>query len=494
MSTPVVSPHADAPTIGDTRLLIDGRRVDGAEGATFDVFNPATGELLTTVAEARAEDVDRAVKAARRAFESGPWRDMKPAERARIIWKLGDLLLENAAELGGLETLDNGKPFLQARDGDVSAAAGLFHYMSGWATKLEGSTIPISFPGTFHTYTKREAVGVVGLIVPWNFPLTIAAWKVAPALAAGNTVVLKPSEVTPLTALRLGELALEAGIPEGVLNVVPGFGADAGAALTAHPDVDKVSFTGSTATGRAIMQAAVGNIKKLTLELGGKSPDIIFGDANLDLAIQGAADGIFYNQGEACAAGSRIYAHRSVYDEVVAGISAAANAIKVGDGFDPSSFIGPLVSKQHHEKVTGYLDLGREEGTVAAGGDYAKDGGYFVQPTVFTDVTDQSRVVREEIFGPVVSILPFDDTDEVLRRANDTRYGLTAGVWTESISTAHRAADALRAGTVWVNCYGVFDAAMPFGGYKESGWGREMGGIVLDDYTESKTVCIRVGD
>ena len=494
MSTPVVSPHADAPAIGDTRLLIDGQRVDAAEGATFEVFNPATGELLTTVAEARAEDVDRAVKAARRAFESGPWRDMKPNERARVIWKLGDLLLENAAELGGLETLDNGKPFLQARDGDVSAAAGLFHYMSGWATKLEGQTIPISFPGTFHTYTKREAVGVVGLIVPWNFPLTIAAWKVAPALAAGNTIVLKPSEVTPLTALRLGELALEAGIPEGVLNVVPGFGADAGAALTAHPDVDKVSFTGSTVTGRAIMRAAEGNIKKLTLELGGKSPDIIFGDANLEAAIQGASDGIFYNQGEACAAGSRIYAHRSVYDEVVAGISAAANAIKVGDGFDPSSFIGPLVSKQHHDKVKGYVDLGHEEGTVAAGGTYAADGGYFVQPTVFTDVTDQSRVVREEIFGPVVSVLPFDDTDEVIRRANDTRYGLTAGVWTESMSTAHKMADALRAGTVWVNCYGVFDAAMPFGGYKESGWGREMGGIVLDDYTESTTVCIKVGD
>ncbi|WP_210492900.1 aldehyde dehydrogenase family protein [Patulibacter sp. SYSU D01012] len=494
MSTPVVSPHADAPAIGDTRLLIDGQRVDGAEGRTFDVFNPATGELLTRVAEARAEDVDRAVKAARRAFESGPWRDMKPKDRAAILWRLGDLLLEHAAELGGLETLDNGKPFVQARDGDVSAAAGLFHYMSGWATKLEGATIPISFPGSFHTYTRREAVGVVGLIVPWNFPLTIAAWKVAPALAAGNTVVLKPSEVTPLTALRLGELALEAGIPEGVLNVVPGFGAEAGAALTAHPDVDKVSFTGSTATGRAILQAATGNIKKVTLELGGKSPDIIMGDANLEAAIQGAADGIFYNQGEACAAGSRIYAHRSVYDEVVAGVSAAAESITVGDGFDPSSFIGPLVSKEHHQKVTGYVDLGREEGTVAAGGTYATEGGYYVAPTVFTDVTDQSRVVREEIFGPVVSILPFDDTDEVIRRANDTRYGLTAGVWTESISTAHRVADALRAGTVWVNCYGVFDAAMPFGGYKESGWGREMGGIVLDDYTESKTVCIRLGD
>ncbi len=492
MTNSPVSPLA--PTIGDTRLLIDGERVAAAEGATFAIYNPATGEEIAQVAEAKAEDVDRAVKAARRAFESGPWRDMKPNDRAAAIWRLGELLVENKEELGGLETLDNGKPFLQARDGDVPTAAGLFHYMSGWATKLEGATIPISFPGDFHVYTRREAVGVVGLIVPWNFPLTIAAWKVAPALAAGNTIVLKPSEVTPLTALRLGDLALEAGIPPGVLNVVPGFGADAGAALTAHPDVDKVSFTGSTVTGRAIMQAATGNIKKLTLELGGKSPDIIMGDANLEAAIQGAADGIFYNQGEACAAGSRIYAHRSVYDEVVAGVSAAANAITVGDGFDPSSFIGPLVSKQHHDKVRSYVDLGKEEGTVAAGGTYDTEGGYFVKPTVFTNVTDQSRVVREEIFGPVVSILPFDDTDEVIRRANDTRYGLTAGVWTESIATAHKMANALRVGKVWVNCYGVFDAAMPFGGYKESGWGREMGGIVLDDYTESKTVCIKIGD
>ncbi len=489
-----VSPHPDAPALGDTRLLIGGARVDAAEGATIDVFNPATGVLLTTVARAGAEDVDRAVAAARRALQRGPWASMKPAERAAILWRLGDLLLEHAAELGGLETLDNGKPFAQARDGDVAAAAGLFHYMSGWVTKLEGATIPISFPGTFHTYTKREPVGVVGLIIPWNFPLTIAAWKVAPALAAGNTVVLKPAEQTPLSALRLGELALEAGLPEAVLNVVPGFGAEAGAALAAHPGVDKVSFTGSTSTGRAILDAARGNLKKLTLELGGKSPDIIMGDADLETAIAGAAMGIFYNQGEACAAGSRIFAHRSVYDEVVAGVADAARSIVVGDGFDPASDIGPLVSKEHHAKVTGFVDLGREQGTVAAGGGYAADGGWFVDPTVLTDLGDDSRLVSEEIFGPVVSILAFDETDEVIRRANDTPYGLTAGVWTESIATAHRVADALKAGTVWVNCYGVFDAAMPFGGYKQSGWGREMGGIVLDDYTETKTVCIRVGE
>jgi phenylacetaldehyde dehydrogenase len=489
-----VSTHPDAPPIGDTRLLIDGERLDAADGATFEVFNPSTGGLLTTAARGAAVDIDRAVAAARRAFESGPWPTMKPNQRAAILWRLGDLLLEHAAELGGLETLDNGKPFQQARTGDVSAAAGLFHYMSGWVTKLEGSTIPISFPGTFHTFTTREPVGVVGLIIPWNFPITIAAWKVAPALAAGNTAVLKPAEQTPLTALRLGELALEAGVPEGVLNIVPGLGGDAGAALAAHPGVDKVSFTGSTDTGRVILDAAKGNLKKLTLELGGKSPDIIMADADLEAAIAGAAMGIFYNQGEACAAGSRIFAHRSVYDEVVSGIGEAARSITVGDGFDPASDIGPLVSREHHAKVTGFVELGRSEGTVVAGGDYLTDGGYFVDPTVFTGIDDESRMIREEIFGPVVSVLPFDDTEEVIRRANDTRYGLTAGVWTESITTAHRMAGALRAGTVWVNCYGVFDAAMPFGGYKESGWGREMGGIVLDDYTETKTVCIKVGE
>ncbi|MFA4928048.1 MAG: aldehyde dehydrogenase family protein [Patulibacter sp.] len=492
MTNSPVSEHA--PTIGDTRLLINGERVDGAEGATFDIYNPSTGTVLAQVAEGRKEDINRAVKAAKNAFESGPWHDMKPAERAKLIWRLGDLLLENAAELGGLETLDNGKPFLQARDGDVSAAAGLFHYMSGWATKIEGSTIPISFPGQFHTYTRREALGVVGLIVPWNFPLTIAAWKCAPALAAGNTIVLKPSEVTPLTALKLGELALEAGIPPGVLNVVPGFGTDAGVALTEHPDVAKVSFTGSTLTGRAIVHGATSNLKKVTLELGGKAPNIIMPDANIEAAIQGSSDGVFYNQGEACAAASRLFAHRSVYDEVVAGISAAADAIKVGDGFDPESFIGPLVSKEHHAKVAGYLDLGREQGTVAAGGTYTTDGGYFVKPTVLTDMGDDSQVVREEIFGPVVNVLPFDDEDEVVRRANDTPYGLTAGVWTENAGTAHRMAERLQAGTVWVNCYGVFDAAMPYGGFKQSGWGREMGGVVLDDYTETKTVCIKIGD
>jgi phenylacetaldehyde dehydrogenase len=489
-----LTPHRDAPAIGDTRLLIDGERVDAVDGATLDVVNPATGAVLTTAAAAGAADVDRAVVAARRAFDSGRWSEVTPASRAAALWRLGDLLLAHAAELGGLETLDTGKPFLQARDGDVAAAAGLFHYMSGWATKLEGATIPISFPGRFHTYTRREPLGVAGLIVPWNFPLTIAAWKVAPALAAGNTVVLKPAEQTPLTALRLGELALEAGVPEGVLNVVPGYGATAGAALAGHPDVDKVSFTGSTSTGRAILQAAQGNLKKVTLELGGKSPDIIMADADLQAAIAEAAQGIFYNQGEACAAGSRIFAHRSVYDEVVAGVSQAARAITVGDGFDPTSDIGPLVSAEHHAKVTGYVELGRHEGTLAAGGDYARDGGFFVNPTVFTDVGDDSRLVREEIFGPVVSIHVFDDTEEVIRRANDTPYGLTAGVWTQSISTAHRLADALKAGTVWVNCYSVFDAAMPFGGFKQSGWGREMGGLVFEDYTETKTVCMRIDE
>jgi phenylacetaldehyde dehydrogenase len=487
--------EAKAPAVRHTRLLIDGEWVDAADGAELETLNPATGEVVARVAEARREDVDRAVRAARRAFDEGPWPRMKPAERARILWRLGELLLEHAEELGGLETLDNGKPFLNARDGDVPAAAGLFQYMSGWATKLEGSTIPISAPGTYHTYTVREPIGVAGLIVPWNFPLAIAAWKVAPALAAGNTVVLKPAEQTPLTALRLGALALEAGLPPGVLNVVPGYGSTAGAALVEHPLVDKVSFTGSTETGRAIVRAATGNLKKVSLELGGKSPDIIFADADLEAAIAGAAEGVFANQGEACVAGSRLFVQEEVFDEVVAGVAEVARSLKVGDGFAPDTQIGPLISAEHLERVTGYVEAGRKDGaTVVAGGERCGDRGYFVAPTVFSDVRPDMSIVREEIFGPVVAAIPFKDIDDLLPAANDTRYGLAAGVWTRDISKAHRVAAAIKAGTVWINCYSVFDASMPFGGYKESGWGREMGLEVLYEYTETKTVCVRLTD
>lgn len=491
-STTDIAPDPTAP-VKRTRLLIHGEWVNAADGKEFDVFNPSTGEVLCKVAEAGPEDVDRAVRSAREAF-NGPWSVMSPLERSKRLWRLAELLEENAAEIARVETLDQGKPYGLALGGDVPSAANLFYYMSGWATKIEGDVIPISAGSNFHVYTKREPVGVVGCIVPWNFPLVIAAWKVAPALAAGNTVILKPAEQTPLTALILGELALEAGIPPGVLNVLPGYGPRAGQAMTEHMGVDKISFTGSTATGRRIMDAAKGNLKKLSLELGGKSANIIFADADIDAAVAGSANGIFFNAGQACAAGSRLYVHENVYDEVVAGIAEQARNIRVGDGFDPTSQIGPVVSSTQLERVQHYLDVGvAEGGRVLTGGAQIGDTGYYVAPTVFTDVTPNDTIVREEIFGPVVVAQKFSDEDEVIQSANSSQYGLAGGVWTRDISRAHRVAGAFKSGTVWVNCYQVFDPAMPFGGYKESGWGREMGHEVLHDFTELKTVCIDLG-
>jgi phenylacetaldehyde dehydrogenase len=480
------------------RLLIDGEWVEAASGKTFETLNPATEESLGRVAHGAAEDISRAIAAARRCFddERSDWRRMTPSERGKIMHRIGDLIEQHADELAMLETLDNGKPLTIAKAADVALAADLFHYMSGWPTKIEGHTVPISAvtsPGSeFLAYTLREPVGVVGQIIPWNFPLLMAAWKLGPALAAGVTVVLKPAEQTPLSALRLGELMLEAGLPAGVVNIVTGFG-DAGAALAANDRVDKVAFTGSTEVGRLIVQAAVGNLKKVTLELGGKSPQVLYKDADMDVAIPGAANGIFFNQGQCCNAGSRLYIERDVYDEVVQGISDAASKIKVGPGLDPDTQMGPLTSAEQHEKVLGYLSSGLDAGAHApAGGGRVGSRGYFVQPTVLTDTTPDMNVVREEIFGPVVCAIPFRSEEDVIDSGNDTNYGLASGIWTRDINKAHRTARRLRAGTVWINCYSVFDAAMPFGGYKESGWGREMGHNALENYLETKSVVTQL--
>ncbi len=476
------------------KLLINGKWVEAASGKTFPSYNPATGEVLAQVAEGDREDINRAVSAARAAFETGPWSKMTASERGRLVWKLADLLEANLEEFAEIETLDNGKPMKVARAADVPLAVDLFRYMAGWATKIEGNTIPISVPYTpgtkYLAYTLREPVGVVGQIIPWNFPLLMAAWKLGPALAAGCTVVLKPAEQTPLSALRLGELIQEAGFPEGVVNVVPGYGETAGAALAAHPDVDKVAFTGSTEVGKLILKAAAGNLKKVSLELGGKSPNVVFSDVDLDTAIAGSASAIFFNHGQCCCAGSRLFVEDKVFDKVVEGVADKAGKIKVGSGLEAETDMGPLVSEEQLNRVCGFLESGFSEGAKAVvGGSRHGDKGYFVKPTVLVNTNDDMKVVREEIFGPVVTAIPFRDTDELVKKANNTEYGLAAGVWTRDIQKAHRIASQMRAGTVWINCYNIFDAALPFGGYKQSGWGREMGHEVLEHYTEVKSVC-----
>ncbi len=481
------------------KLLIDGKQVDATSGETFKVLDPSDNSVLARVQKGGVEDINRAVQAARKAFEGGPWRKITPSERGKLIWKLADLIEANLEEFAQLETLDNGKPLTISRAADVPLTIDHFRYYAGLATKVHGETMDISVPympgANFLDYTLREPIGVVGQIIPWNFPLLMAAWKLGVALAAGCTVVLKPAEQTPLSALRLGQLICEAGFPDGVVNIVTGFG-DAGAALASHDDVDKVAFTGSTEVGHEIVKASAGNLKKVTLELGGKSPSIVFPDADLNIAALGVANGIFFNQGQCCCAGSRIMVHKSIYDELIGRVTEVGKGIKLGPGMSEETQMGPLVSKEQQERVLGFIRSGQSDGAnVLIGGNIpggGLEGGCYVEPTVFTNVKTEMKIIQEEIFGPVVTAAPFEDLDEVIAKGNDTEYGLAASVWTQDINKAHKVAAGLKAGTVWVNSHNIFDAAAPFGGYKKSGYGREMGIHALENYTQVKNVIVQL--
>ena len=474
---------------GPTRLLIGGKFQDAQSGKTFPSINPATEEVLAEVAEADTADVDAAVQAARKAFDHKSWRAMPARERSRLLWKLGDLILANADELAMIETMDNGKPIFESRNVDIPAAAETFYYYAGWCTKIEGETLPV--PGNFLNYTLREPYGVCGIITPWNFPLLMVAWKLAPALACGNAAVLKIAEETPLTGLRLGELCQEAGIPDGVVNVLPGFGETAGRWLVKHPGVDKISFTGSTEVGKEIVRNSADTLKKVSLELGGKSPNIVFADADLDAAVKGAFNGIFYGKGEVCNAGSRLLVERSIHDRLMDKLMARAAKLEPGNPLDPTTRLGALVSKAQMEKVLGYVQLGCDEGArpVLPGGRFGNRG-FFVKPAIFDSAEPSMRIAQEEIFGPVLTVLTFENMDDLLEKANATIYGLAAAVWTRDIAKAHRMAQRLQAGTVWINAYNMLGPESPFGGYKQSGCGRELGKYGIDLYSQIKSVWV----
>ncbi|MGF1488765.1 MAG: aldehyde dehydrogenase family protein [Prochloraceae cyanobacterium] len=477
--------------IGSTRLLIDNEWVESVSGKRFETINPATGEVICDVAEADAADVDKAVAAARRAFDRGQWRDMSATKRGELLYKLADLIEANKEELARLETLDNGKPLSEALNSDLPLVIACYRYYAGWADKIQGKTIPIQ--GDYFCYTRHEPVGVIGQIIPWNFPLLMQAWKLAPALAAGNTVVLKTAEQTPLSALRVGELILEAGFPPGVVNILSGYGPTAGGAIARHLDIDKVAFTGSTEVGKLIMEAAAkSNLKRVTLELGGKSPNIVFADADLDRAIAGSHDALFFNQGQCCCAGSRVFVEEKCYDEFIAKTVEQAKKRIVGDPFDLNTSQGPQVTREQFDRIMAYIESGMRDGAnLLCGGKQVGDKGYFIEPTVF-EAKDDMTIAVEEIFGPVMSVMKFKSIEEVIDRANKTMYGLAAAVWTQDINKALAISNKVRAGTVWVNCYDVFDAAAPFGGFKQSGIGRELGEYGLQQYTEVKTVTVKL--
>jgi aldehyde dehydrogenase (NAD+) len=479
-------------TLPSGKLLINGQFRDSVSGKRFPTVNPATAEEICEVAEADAADIDLAVNAARHAFDSGPWRKMPAPQRGKLLNRLADLMEKNLEQLAILEALDNGKPFFTAKAADVPLSIACFRYFAGWADKIQGKTIPIN--DDYFCYTRHEPVGVVGQIIPWNFPLLMLAWKLAPALAAGNTIVMKPAEQTPLSALRVAELITEAGFPDGAVNMLPGFGPTAGAAIASHMDIDKVAFTGSTEVGRIVMEAAArSNLKRVSLELGGKSPNIVFADADMDAAVEGAHYALFFNQGQSCCAGSRTFVEEKIYDEFVERSAARAKKRRVGDPFSPRTEQGPLIDATQCGKVLSYIESGKSEGArLVAGGNRRDEPGYFIDPTVFADVEDTMTIAREEIFGPVMSIIKFSSLEEVAERANRTIYGLAAAVWTRDIGKAHSIANSVRAGTVWINCYNVLDAAAPFGGFKQSGNGRELGEYGLEQYTEVKTVTVKL--